>query len=277
MGVRKVQRRGRRLHGQPPAHDASWARSPRRLSEKSDEGFTLIELLIVLVILPLVVGAITMVLITTLKNDQSVQGTVADSNAATDSSAFYVRDIQSAAAVTTTASPSAPAPCGAGGAGFLLGLQLQGTVAPAAPSEVSYYESTPGGGPPELVREYCTNGSSTPQSREILSDNVSTTNPPTAVVNCASPTPTSIPTGVTCDPGHDWTPSYMLSTVSLNVTQGCSTVGACAPYQYSLTGDPQSGVPIPPLNEPCGVLTLLGTGPDINLGYNVLGNEALNA
>ena len=113
------------------------------------------------------------------------------------------------------------------------------------------------------------NGSSTPQSDEILSDNISSTNPLTqAAVSCITPTPQNIPTGVTC-PATNWTPTYLVSNVTLNVTlnaaQGCSGVGgACAPNQFTLTGDPQSGVPIPPINQPCGVLTLLGTGTDIN-------------
>jgi len=219
-----------------------------------------------------------MVLITTLKNDQGIAGTVADSSAATTSSAYYVRDIESAGAVTTTSSPSSsPAPCSAAGLGgtptFLLGLQLQGTT-PAA--EVSYYEWTPAGSAPELVREFCANGSSTPQSHEILSDDLSTSDPPTPVVGCASPTPTSIPTGVTCSPGTNWAFTYMVSTVTLNVTQGCSTVGSCAQYQFALSGAPQSGVPIPPVNQPCGVLTLLGTGNDINLGGSFVGSEQVN-
>ena len=128
----------------------------RRHHRTSDgeEGFTLIELLIVLVILPLVVGAIAMVLITTLKNHQAIQGNVTDSSAATLSSSYYVRDIESASSVTTNPSAASPAPCSAGslsGASLLLGLQLEGTQ----PTEVSYYSWTPpSGGPPQLVREF---------------------------------------------------------------------------------------------------------------------------
>ena len=48
------------------------------------------------VIMPLVVGAIAMVIITSLEDDQSVQGTVTDSSAATLASSYYVRDIESA-------------------------------------------------------------------------------------------------------------------------------------------------------------------------------------
>ena len=254
----------------------------RRVSE-GEAGFTLIELLIVLVILPLVMGAIVMVLITTLKNDQSVSGTVADSSAASLSSSFYTRDIESAGAVfaplPNTPVSVTPAPCSAAGLSgsptLVLALQLQGT---SPPSEVSYYTWAPGVGASELVREFCTGGSSTPQSHEILSDNLSIPNPPVAVVPCAAPTPTSIPTGVTCTPGSTWTPTYMVSTITLNVTQGCSGVGSCAPYQFAVSGDPQSGVPVPPVNEPCGVLTLLSpttSNGDINLGLDVLGTEQL--
>ena len=49
----------------------------------------------------------------------------------------------------------------------------------------------------------------------------------------------------------------------------------CA-VQFALSGDPQSGVPIPPVNQPCGVLTLLGTGNDINLGGSFIGSEQVN-
>ncbi|HEY5025285.1 MAG TPA: prepilin-type N-terminal cleavage/methylation domain-containing protein [Acidimicrobiales bacterium] len=242
------------------------ARGRSRPPGAGEDGFTLIELLIVLVILPLVTGAIAMVLITTLKNQQGIEGKVTDASAATTASAYYVRDIESAASVTTAATPSsAPQQCSAVGLSgtpiFLLGLQLQGVS-----TVVSYYTLTrSSGGPTELVRFYCPNGSSTPQSHVILSDNVSTTNPPTPVVNCILPTPTGIPTGVTCSPSSDWTFTYMVSTVTLNVTQGCSTIGsACAPYQYALTGTPVSGIPVPPIVQSNGVLTLLGSGPDIS-------------
>ncbi len=253
---------GSGAHAQRRRHGA------HRPRPEGEEGFTLIELLIVLVILPLITGAIAMVLVTTLKNQQGIQGKVTDASAATTASAYYVRDIESAGSVTTSASPaSSPPQCSAvglpGTPKLLLGLQLQGVS-----TVVSYYTLTPAPGPTELVRFYCPNGSSTPQSHVVLSDNVSTTNPPKPVVNCITPPPTGIPIGVTCTPAGiagDWTFTYMVSTVTLNVTQGCSsTSSACAPYQYALTGAPVSGIPVPPIVQPNGVLTLLGTGTDIS-------------
>ncbi len=268
-------RKGRFGRGAPVV--AARARRPRRPPRRGEEGFTLIELLIVLVIMPLVVGAIAMVIITSLEDDQSVQGTVTDSSAATLASSYYVRDIESAGSVTTDASATSPAPCSAAGlsgsTSFLLGIQLQGTTPTAT---VSYYTWNPApGAAPELVREFCAGGS---QSHEILSDHLSSTNLPAPTVSCVSPTPTSIPTGVMCTPNAGWTPTYMVSNVTLNVTQGCSgVVATCAPYQFTLSGDPQSGVPIPPVNQPCGVITLLSPQNDINLGGTFIASEKLNA
>jgi prepilin-type N-terminal cleavage/methylation domain-containing protein len=245
----------------------------RRVPQRGEQGFTLIELLIVLVVLPLVVGAIAMVLITMLRNQQGVQGKVTDATAASTASAYYVRDLESAGSVTTAQTPaSSPAQCHtsslSGSINYLLGLRLQGTT-----TVVSYYELTPARGAPELVRASCTDnsGSLTELSHQILSDNISVANPPVAEVSCLSPTPTSIPTGVQCNPTTDWTFTYLVAPVTMNITQGCSTPsGSCAPYQYALTGDPVSGVPVPPINQPNGALTLLGPGSDIQFGTGFL-------
>jgi len=220
-----------------------------------------------------------MVIITSLEDDQGVQRTVADSSAATLASSYYVRDIESAGSVTTDASAASPAPCSpaglSGSTSFLLGIQLQGTT---PTTTVSYYTWTPApGAAPELVREFCASGS---QSHEILSDNLSSTNPPAPSVSCISPTPTSIPTGVSCSPTTAWTPTYLVSNVTLNVTQGCvGSPSPCASYQYALNGDPQSGVPIPPINQPCAVVTLLSPQNDITLGgsFTLFASEELNA
>ena len=155
------------------------AHTVRMPPRKGEEGFTLIELVIVLVILPLVMGAVAVVMLTSLENQQGIQNKLSDSSDATVSTAYYVRDVESAVAVTTTIAPSDRTfVCGENGTGlasgkssFLLGLQLAGG------SSVSYYEWAPRAstwpppagyvdrtGPPLLLELY---GDVAGQSRDV--------------------------------------------------------------------------------------------------------------
>src|ERR1700694_862502 len=84
---------------------------------RGEEGLTLIELLIVLVILPIVVGGIAVVMITSLKDQAGLQAKLSDSSDAVVGSAYYSRDIQSAAAVTPASTPSGPSACSPAAAG----------------------------------------------------------------------------------------------------------------------------------------------------------------
>jgi len=241
---------------------------------KGEEGFTLIELVIVLVILPLVMGAVAVVMLTSLENQQGIQNKLSDSSDATVSTAYYVRDVESATSVTTTSSPSDRTfVCGENGTGlasgkssFLLGLQLAGG------SSVSYYEwapraSTwppPAGYATELVRLFCSSDTVTSPVQVVMSQsiNVASTAPGVA---CLSPLPTNTPAGVTCTPGTNWTPTYVVSNITLGITQGCPTPPGppCHAYQYTELAAPVIGVPIPPASTSAGPLTLLGSGTDI--------------
>jgi prepilin-type N-terminal cleavage/methylation domain-containing protein len=101
----------------------------RRLRDAGDDGFTLIELVIVLVILPLILGALAFALIVTFEDSTGVSTRIADSIDSQVTSAFYVRDVQSAQYVTTTPTPATPLPwrtsgptrCGSGTT-YVLGL-----------------------------------------------------------------------------------------------------------------------------------------------------------
>jgi prepilin-type N-terminal cleavage/methylation domain-containing protein len=102
-------------------------RALRRLRDTGDEGFTLIELIIVLIILPLILGAIAVALITTLQDSVGLSTRISDSVDAQITAAFYVRDVQSSQFVTTSAVASTPwsaaagrAKCGAGAATALV-------------------------------------------------------------------------------------------------------------------------------------------------------------
>ena len=152
----------------------------RRLRDAGDEGFTLIELVVVLVILPLVIGAIAVALLVTFQDQVGVSTRVSTSADAQVTSAFFVRDVQSALYVTTTASPasgsvawpSAAGPatdCGSG-TSLLLSLAWPSGQQPIndGATVVSYWEM------PHRVleRELCT-GTAAPSSsitsRDFLS------------------------------------------------------------------------------------------------------------
>lgn len=86
----------------------------RRLREAGEEGFTLIELIIVIVILPLVIGAVAVALIVTLSDSAGISAKVASSVDAQITSAFYGRDVQSSQYVTTSIPATTPWPAAAG-------------------------------------------------------------------------------------------------------------------------------------------------------------------
>ncbi|MGA2519819.1 MAG: type II secretion system protein, partial [Acidimicrobiales bacterium] len=95
------------------------AAARRRHRLRGDEsGFTLIELLIVLVIMPIVIGGVTVAIISTLQDQQGLQTRLSDSSDSVISSAFFPRDAQSAADVTTNASATSPSPCSTSAAGM---------------------------------------------------------------------------------------------------------------------------------------------------------------
>ncbi len=64
--------------------------------ERSESGFTLTELLVVLVIMPLIIGAIAAVVVTGLLNQKQVSSRLTDSTSAKLTSAYFVRDVESA-------------------------------------------------------------------------------------------------------------------------------------------------------------------------------------
>jgi prepilin-type N-terminal cleavage/methylation domain-containing protein len=100
--------------GKGAGHPALCARCART---RGEQGFTLIELVIVLVILPIIIGGVSMAVITSLKDSSGLQNRIGDSADAQITSAYYIRDVQSATYLTTTETPStAPAVCASGAA-----------------------------------------------------------------------------------------------------------------------------------------------------------------
>gem|GEM_PF-2383431 len=125
----------------------------------SEEGFTLIELMMVALILPLIIGAVTVVMITTLKatdthNNQGVKARLDQGHDTQITSTEYVRDIQSAESIQTNNPAVTNTPiCGTGNQ--ILALEWNLNLTTTGPTFVSYVLTTVGGNN-AIVRNYCT-------------------------------------------------------------------------------------------------------------------------
>jgi hypothetical protein len=211
---------------------------------RGDAGVTLVELLIVLVIMPLVIGSIAFVFVTTLQDQGAVSKSISDSADSQVVSTYYTPDIQSATEFTTDS--AAPGQCGSPGT-MLLGLEWDGYTPTSGIEDfqtVVSYDVVPTGSTYSLLRYYCSSG--TLKSATTISSDISATQVP----------PTIAPVSVTTYAKAGWIP-----------VQGCNGVAAAPPgctegtliaavtgitfaltepgssYQYSLTADPASGQP----------------------------------
>jgi prepilin-type N-terminal cleavage/methylation domain-containing protein len=131
-----------------------------RDGREADQGFTLVELAIVVTILPLVIGALGYGLITAFSLQNSVSHRLSDSGDAQVISSNFIKDVQSASLITTSATVSSPNQCGPGTQ--LLGLEW------ATGETVSYVEQVQSGSTYALLRNYCPAGSSTPTSSSTI-------------------------------------------------------------------------------------------------------------
>jgi hypothetical protein len=140
-----------------------------KLRSDDEEGLTLIELLIVVVLIPMVIGAVSIVVITSLEatdahNPLGTAARLADSHDAQITSAYIVRDIQSAQFVSTSISTPL---CGTGSGRQLLGLEWTNE---GVTSLVTY--GVTGAAPYELVRYYCQGSATNLVSTSVVSHDV---------------------------------------------------------------------------------------------------------
>jgi hypothetical protein len=257
----------------------------RTAQERSEAGSTFIEVLVVVLILPLIVGAIAAAVITGLKDQAGVSGRLSDSASAQVTSAFYVRDVQSAGYVTTS-SASTPPPCGSGTT-FVLGLSWGSPT--AGGTVVSYWVvPTPGNPPPgtnDLVRRYCSGGSTTPASTVTVAHGLTTTSGIRAAIS---------PPNNSTAAAANWASTSGISGITIQAQEALSS------YNFDLLAVPRGssstvgngGNPAPPplllLGSAPGVLSCVGNGSvkvigpayldsTANGSGNLTGNASLNA
>ena len=264
-GCRAARRRGKRV----PHHACVGCVGCARERRQGEEGFTLIELLIVVVVMPLIVGALSLGLISVFKLQSGVSSRLGDTVDSQVVASTYQNDVSSALTVTA-ASGQTGLQCGQAGEYQLLGLAWGGLPIKNQQGDpyatvVSYVEVLTGG-QWELVRQYCTNGySQTPVSSTTVAYNVlppcasgiasscqrsaqifnqpgSTTNQPLNVG------PSGLAGVLDSAANSSWVPVVDATDSSLNVTRvefalAAKTATEQNAYQYTLAAVPAAASP----------------------------------
>ena len=247
---------------------------------RHDEGFTLVELLVVLVVLPIVVGAISLGLLSAFSLQHSVSGRLTDSGNAQVVSSVFERDVQSAGILTTNASPSPQ--CGSAGQYQLLAIAWNSSN-PISTDPMNYTtwvsyvtQANAGSTSYSLLREYCTNQSPTPATSMVITNDL---NPTMATI---PPTISCVQGAPNCNANTGWLLTAYVTLVKFPVIETLSSVpGSTSPFQFILSATPRMMGNTPDIyataSRGFSPLTLLGGSsctaqPTLSIGGSNSGN-----
>ncbi|OYV59177.1 MAG: hypothetical protein B7Z69_07795 [Actinobacteria bacterium 21-73-9] len=228
-----------------------------RARREQEAGFTLIELLIVVAVMPLIVGALSLGLISVFRLQSGVSSRLGDTVDSQVVASTYQNDVSSALAVTVATGQTLDQ-CGPAGEYQLLGLAWGGRTSGGYATVVSYAEILTGG-QWELVRQYCTAGySQTPDTSTTVAYNAL---PPCAsgitascqasasIFNQPGSTDSNKLAGVLDTAAQtSWVPVVDATDSSLNVTRvefalAAKTATEQNAYQYTLAAVPAAASP----------------------------------
>jgi prepilin-type N-terminal cleavage/methylation domain-containing protein len=231
--------------------------SSRSARGNSDRGFTLVELLIVISIIPIIIGALAGGLLEVFSLQNGVSSRISDSADAQVIASTFIKDVQSASAISTNGSNSFQ--CGTGTQ--MLELQWSNLA-------IVSYSEVQSGNTWSLVRDYCKSGpSQTPTSFSVISTDVLGPCPVTdSLATCATlklqPHPIAYAGATVVDTSSSTTPVTTVGITSLSfpiLEPGSS-------YTYQLSATPAGGAStaetnlgLPQQGSTCG-FALPGTG-----------------
>jgi prepilin-type N-terminal cleavage/methylation domain-containing protein len=191
-----------------------------------DGGFTLLELLIVVAIMPLVVGAISVALLSVFNNQQQVANGLTSSSDEQVSGSIFVKDVQSANWITNNAVDV----CGGTSGTLLLSLSPDDVAnTPASPIQnvISYVEVPNAGSSTfTILRETCAGGSGSPATTTRGVTHGASTGTAVSIV------PTSLNIS-------NWVAASSATSVSLNLSEP-DRPGSGTTNSYTLTAVPRT-------------------------------------
>ena len=211
---------------------------PRRCGAQCESGFTLVELLVVLVILPLLLGAIAEALIVSLENTGAASNRLSDSVNAQTTSAYFVRDVQGASWITTdnalyntsqvysATSPSVCGPTTASASNSLLialyrpASQAGGGTDPQA-LDVGYWLVTSGTGATQstqIIRYSCNANSASGVTSVPITTAPAATSTGNSVSSVLKPLVNITPSRFLATAGSGWTLTAAFAVVTTTVT-----------------------------------------------------------
>ncbi|HUZ40904.1 MAG TPA: prepilin-type N-terminal cleavage/methylation domain-containing protein [Acidimicrobiales bacterium] len=211
----------------------------RAVTLRDEGGFTLIELLIVVIIMPLVVGAMGLGLITILQMQTSVTSSTGNTADAQITASVFVKDVQSASDITAMPTPII---CNAPGETTdtqLLGLQWDNGQGSNGEDSVSYVSVPVTVGSTttySLVRQRCTSGNYSAPSSTTVSNNF-----PAGTIADVAPTltPTCTTFPQSCDPKHVWLRADLVKSVMIKFVEGDNVGSSTVPFTYFLQATPR--------------------------------------
>ena len=236
-----------------------------------DAGFTLVELLIVVVILPLVIGAMSLGLISVFSLQDGVSGRLVDSASVQVVSSVFLKDVQSAGLLTAPTAPASTTPkCGSALASpptqtQLLGLAWNGSgSSPSGFQNHVSYVTELDGTQYSLIRQFCTGGSTIATSTTMIATNIDGTLTTAPDIACATASATCSSSGAR----NGWITTDGVTGVTLSVYgiihHGSGTSSTA--FQYALVATPRilkvAGSGVVPSFSP---LTLLDSGGSCNV------------
>jgi prepilin-type N-terminal cleavage/methylation domain-containing protein len=212
------------------------ARAKQRHASRGNEGgFTLVELLIVIVILPLVAGALSVALLSVLTEQNTIASKTSNSGDATVLSAVFGKDVQSAQYLTLPpyANSSSPAACGTTSPI----LSLQWPV--SGPTTVVSYAVVTQSGSSRLFRYAC-QGTNAPTTTVVAHGVQSTLTATVAGSSCSNFSCTAALVAAQ----SSWASAMGVSGVTLAVQAPEKTQSGTTTYSYSLIAAPRVSSPV---------------------------------